>query len=302
MIPEASAVEIENDYDEIDRALLFLKENFRQQPRLSEIAAHVGLSEYHFQRKFQQWAGVSPKRFLQFLTVEYAKHVLEESRSILDATYQSGLSGPSRLHDLFITIEGQTPGEFKEAGEGLVIRHGIHMTPFGYAHVGITERGICGLVFLDGPDITTARLCLEDSWPRARLIEDPVISKHFLERIFGPAERQATEPLQLFVRGPHFHLKVWRALLKIPPGYVLSYSDVGEMIGDRQAARAVGNAVASNPIAYLIPCHRVIHKMGILGTYRWRATRQLAMIGWEAAKRDISAQIPNSSLPVTVGT
>ncbi len=274
------------EYDKIDRALEFIKENFRRQPRLSEIASYVGLSEYHFQRTFRQWAGVSPKRFQQFLTIEYAKNVLDESRSILDASYEAGLSGPSRLHDLFVTVEGQTPGEFKESGEGLVIRHGIHLTPFGPTHIGITERGICGLVFLDHSDMTAARSCLEDSWPRARLIEDQAMAKHYLERIFGRTREPRPEPLQLFVKGPDFHLKVWRALLKIPPGCMLSYGDVGELIGDRQAARAVGNAVAANPVSYLIPCHRVIHKMGILGSYRWRATtRQLALIGWEAAKR-----------------
>ena len=273
------------DYDQIDGALQFLKDNFRHQPRLSEIADHVGLSEYHFQRKFQQWAGVSPKRFLQFLTVEYAKQILEESRSILDATYQAGLSAPSRLHDLFVTIEGQTPGEFRDSGEGMIIRHGIHSTPFGRAHIGVTERGICGFAFLDNLDATAARLCLEDSWPRARLIEDTVFTKPYMDRVFGVTQPDGQELLPLVVKGSNFHLKVWRALLKIPSGYVLSYGDVGELIGERNAARAVGNALASNPIAYLIPCHRVIREMGILGSYRWRDTRKMALFGWEAANR-----------------
>jgi AraC family transcriptional regulator of adaptative response/methylated-DNA-[protein]-cysteine methyltransferase len=294
--PEVSAVE--GDYVQIDRAMLFIKENFRHQPRLSEIAAHVGLSEYHFQRKFQQWAGVSPKRFLQFLTVEYAKNVLEESRSVLDAAYHAGLSGPSRLHDLFVTIEGQTPGEFKDSGEGMVIRHGIHMTPFGRAHIGVTERGICGFAFLDDLDATAARLCLEDSWPRATLIEDSAFTKPYMERIFGSSSREGQEPLPLLVKGTQFHLKAWRALLRIPPGYVLSYGDVGEMIGERNAARAVGNALALNPIAYLIPCHRVIREMGILGSYRWRATRKMAMFGWEAANREAARQPAAALIPV----
>ena len=271
------------DYRLVEQAISYLEAHFREQPSLEEVARAVNLSEYHCQRLFKRWAGISPKRFLQFLTVEYAKGLLEQSRSLLDVTYEAGLSGPGRLHDLFITVEAVTPGQFKRGGRGLTIRYGVHETRFGDCLLAVTDKGICGLYFLtDGSQAALAEL--ESKWPEAQLCEDAAATQPFLERIFPSEGASQPRPLNLHLRGSNFQIQVWQALLRIPPGHVLSYEDVARWVGKPSASRAVGQAVGSNPISYLIPCHRVIRKSGLIGNYGGGRVRKMAMLGWEAAR------------------
>ncbi|CAN5400730.1 methylated-DNA--[protein]-cysteine S-methyltransferase [soil metagenome] len=278
------------DYQRIAEAIRYLETNFREQPDLDGLAAHLGLSPFHLQRLFTRWAGISPKRFIQFLTAEHAKQLLEDSHSVLDATYETGLSSPSRLHDLLIAIEAVTPGEFKNKGAGLQIFYGRHTTPFGECLLAATERGICLLTFLDGEDAWEKALAeLQERWQAASIIECPERTQPIVGQIF-PAELNVgpsveRRPINLLLRGTNFQIKVWEALLKIPTGAVASYDDVAELIGQPGAARAVGGAVGANNIAYLIPCHRVIRKSGMIQEYRWGPTRKKAMLGWEAAQK-----------------
>ena len=277
------------DYTRIEQAILFLEQNFQEQPDLKEIADNVGLSEYHFQRLFTRWAGISPKRFLQFLAVNHAKHLLVESKSVLEATYETGLSSPSRLHDLFVTYEAVTPGEFKRKGETLKIVYSFQPTPFGEALLAVTERGICGLSFIQG-DRQVALDDLRRQWSQAEFCEDSVQIKPLAERIFGNDSASVeTAPLHLYLKGTNFQIKVWQALLKVPSGTVVSYDTIAHMIGQPKAGRAIGQATGSNPIGFLIPCHRVIRKVGGLGGYRWGTVRKKAILGWEAAQRSAQA-------------
>lgn len=274
------------DYLRVEKAIQYIDENFRAQPELGEVAARVGLSEFHFQRLFRRWAGVSPKRFLQFLTAEHARRLLEESSTVLDAAYEAGLSGPGRLHDLMVSLHALTPGEIRRGGSGVAIRHGLHDSPFGKALLAVTERGICALTFLEGkagPDQALAEL--RARWPGAQLLEDAARTRPFADRIFsGPPSGEPSEPLPLLVQGTNFQVKVWEALLRVKPGEVTTYERVAGNIGAPKAVRAVGTAVARNPIAFLIPCHRVIRKSGAFGEYRWGASRKRAILGWEAAQ------------------
>jgi AraC family transcriptional regulator of adaptative response/methylated-DNA-[protein]-cysteine methyltransferase len=271
------------DFQRIERSITFLQSNYTRQPELHEVARNVHLSEYHFQRLFTRWAGISPKRFLQYLTLEHAKRALKESRSLLDATMDAGLSSPGRLHDLFVTVEAMTPGEFKRDGEGLTIHYGLHPTPFGECLLGATARGVCALFFVQGNDRREVRAELRARWPNARLVEDADQTRKYVDRIFGSASSTRRVPLPLILSGTNFQIKVWEALLRIPPGHVLSYEDVAQRIGQPTASRAVGNAVAKNPISYIIPCHRVIQSVGVTGNYRWGPARKKAMLGWEFA-------------------
>ena len=274
------------DYGRIEQAILFLEENFRDQPSLKEVADSVGLSEYHFQRLFTRWAGISPKRFMQFLAVKYAKQLLDESQSVLDVTYETGLSSPGRLHDLFVSYEALTPGEFKRKGAGLTIRYGFHPTPFGECLLAVTERGICGLTFLQGESREAAVRDLQESWPEASLIEDSSTTEPLIARIFSPnGDSDVSEPLKLYLSGTNFQIKVWQALLNIAPGTVVSYDTVAALIGEPKASRAIGQATGKNAISYVIPCHRVIRKVGEFGSYRWGTARKKAILGWEAARR-----------------
>ncbi len=272
-----------SDYSRIEKTILDLDRNFRRQPRLDEMARAAGLSAYHFQRLFTRWAGISPKRFLQFLTAEYAGRLLRESASVLDAAYGAGLSGPGRLHDLFVNVCAATPGEMKSGGDGLTIRYGTHPSPFGECVVAVTARGICGLSF---PSSGTGEAVddLRGRWARATLREDQRATRAVADRIFDPVRGRKLSPLTVFVRGTNFQIKVWEALVRIPPGRVLSYGDVAAAIGAPAATRAVGSAVARNPVAFLIPCHRVIRKTGAIGDYRWGAARKKAILAWEAAR------------------
>lgn len=277
-----------NDLDQaVGRAILYIAENVEQQPSLLEVARHAGLSQHHFQRLFQRRVGVSPKRFLQFLTVEHAKQLLERSESVLETTYAVGLSGPGRLHDHFISLEAVTPGEYKSRGEGIEIRYGRCDSPFGQAFLATTSRGICRLAF-PGEEVDAIDGEVEDldrQWANASLRADPELAARLGRRIFTRPSNKTdrTQPLALLVRGTNFQVKVWRALLEIPPGMLQSYEQVGRAVGCERGARAVGQAVGSNPVSYLIPCHRVVRKAGALGGYGWGLARKRAMIAWESA-------------------
>ncbi len=271
--------QLSDDYQRIEQAIQYLEKNYQYQPELREIAESIGLSEYHFQRLFTRWVGISPKRFLQFLTKEGAKDLLRRS-SVLNATYSVGLSSPGRLHDLFVTTEAVTPGEYKARGAGLTIRYGFHPTPFGECLLGVTERGICHLGFVQGSP-ETALANLKSDWKDAGLLEDAAGTGPLIAPIFSLGLSPA--PVALFLSGSNFQLKVWEALLRVPQGSVTTYEQIAAQIGQPKAARAVGTAVGHNPVAVLIPCHRVIRKMGEFGNYRYGPARKKAILGWEAA-------------------
>jgi AraC family transcriptional regulator of adaptative response/methylated-DNA-[protein]-cysteine methyltransferase len=272
------------DYERIEKAIQFLSENFHSQPSLKEIAAKIHVSEYHFQRLFSRWVGISPKRFLQFLTKEYAKTLLEKSINLLDVTYESGLTSPGRLHDLFVTCEAVTPGEYKAKGEGLEIAYGYHATPFGECLLAKTDRGICGLSFVQNDDRQPVFASLAHRWQNASLIENPDVTRPLIKRIFNPSEQKDSTTLHLILSGTNFQIKVWEALIKIPMGAVVSYEDVAAHIGMPKASRAVGNAVGNNPVSFVIPCHRVIRKTAEYGNYGGGVARKLMILGWEAVQ------------------
>jgi AraC family transcriptional regulator of adaptative response/methylated-DNA-[protein]-cysteine methyltransferase len=276
-------IQISEDYERIEQAILFVERNYQSQPGLKEIAGSIGLSEYHFQRLFTRWVGISPKRFLQFITKEHAKEMLEESTSILDASFQAGLSGPGRLHDLFIVAEAVTPGEYKNRGEGLTISYGFHPTPFGECLIATTNRGICCLAFIEGGDYEKALLEVTIRWEKAEIKEDLSGTRPLAHQIFSFSQKALIEPLHLHLTGTNFQLKVWEALLRIPPGHVVAYENLATMIGEPSAARAVGTAIGRNPLPVIIPCHRVIHKLGDFGNYRYGSARKKALLGWEMA-------------------
>jgi AraC family transcriptional regulator of adaptative response/methylated-DNA-[protein]-cysteine methyltransferase len=272
------------DYQRIEKAIQFLAENFHLQPSLKEIAGNIHMSEFHFQRLFTRWVGISPKRFLQFLTKEYAKTLLEKSINLLDVTYESGLTSPGRLHDLFVTCEAVTPGEYKTKGAGLEIAYGYHATPFGECMLAITDRGICGLSFVQNDGRQPVFADLKNRWTHAKLVEDPHVTQPFVKRIFDPPKEKNSAPLYLILNGTNFQIKVWEALIRIPMGAVVSYESVAAHIGMPKASRAVGNAVGSNPVSFIIPCHRVIRKTAEFGNYGGGVARKMAMLGWEAVQ------------------
>ena len=273
------------DYSRIERAILFLEENYHRQPELREVAQSVHLSEFHFQRLFRRWAGISPKRFIQFLTLEHAKKLLEGSHSVLDATYDAGLSSPGRLHDLFVNIEAMTPGEFKAQGAGL--SHQLWFSPesiWGVPACGDGARGICGLGFVGAGGRARILRDFKSRWPEARWEEHARLTHPYISRIFSGEKRNGNRPITLLLHGTNFQIKVWEALLRIPMGTVVPYEDLALSVCSARAARAVGGAVGKNPIAFLIPCHRVIRKAGGIGGYHWGAARKKAMLAWEAAR------------------
>ena len=272
--------QLSEDYARIAQAIQYIDDNSLSQPDLNELAALVGLSEYHFQRLFSRWAGISPKRFLQFLTRENAKTLLSHSGSLLEATYASGLSSPGRLHDLFVQTEAVTPGEYKSLGAGVDIFYGFHPTPFGECLLALTRRGICFLAFVD-TSREAALAELQSTWRNACLTEAPARSAPVVDRIFSAANLPA---LPLHLHGTNFQVKVWEALLRLEPGQVTTYQALAEQVGSAGATRAVGNAVACNPVAYLIPCHRVLQKTGHFGNYRYGTIRKKAILGWEMAR------------------
>jgi AraC family transcriptional regulator of adaptative response/methylated-DNA-[protein]-cysteine methyltransferase len=276
-------METELDYVRVAKAIRYLEENFRRQPELAEVAAAVAISEYHFQRLFRRWAGVSPKRFLQFLTADYARALLRQSATVLDAAFEAGLSGPGRLHDLLVSVDAVTPGETRRRGAGMTLRYGVHPTPFGPCLIAASDRGICSLSFVEPAERERAVEDLARRWEHARLAEGPAATAPLVERIFGGG---GEEPLTLHLRGTNFQIRVWEALLRIPEGTVATYGRVADGVGEPAAVRAVGTAVGRNPVAFLIPCHRVIRNTGAFGGYAWGLTRKRAMLGWEAARRD----------------
>jgi AraC family transcriptional regulator of adaptative response/methylated-DNA-[protein]-cysteine methyltransferase len=275
-----------SDYQRIARAIDYIVANADAQPGLAEIAAQADLSPYHFQRMFARWVGLSPKRFLQVITVERAKRLLAENAlPLLDASETLGLSSTSRLHEHFVRLEAVTPGEFKTAGEGLTIRHGVAESPFGRTFVATTLRGICALAFIDDEPVSKSLESVASAWPRAGLVQDDREASRLVANVFN-RERPEPGPLSLLVRGTNFQIAVWRALLAIPEGRLVSYGDIARAIGKPAAVRAVGTAVGANPCAFVIPCHRVIRGNGEIGGYRWGLTRKRAINAWEAAASD----------------
>ena len=270
------------DYRRIESAIRYLEQNFKLQPTLEELARNIHVSEFHLQRIFRRWAGISPKRFLQVLTVNHCKQLLAQSKSVLDSALDSGLSGPGRMHDLFVTLEAVSPGEFKKKGEGLSLTYGFHATPFGICLIASTPRGICELTFpSDVPE--QALTALQEKWPNARLNEDNAGSGGLIDRIFY-GRGESSRPLRIHTRATNFEAKVWTAMLRIPAGAAISYEELARFTGCEKASRAVGSAVARNSVGFLIPCHRVIRKTGVIGDYRWGSTRKKAILAWEALR------------------
>jgi len=270
-------------YERIAQAITFMRQNYLNQPDLATVAQHIHLSEYHFQRLFTRWAGISPKRFLQCLTVEYAKSKIAETANLLDLTIEVGLSSPGRLHDLFVKLEAMSPGEFKTGGIGLEIWYGIHPTPFGECLIATTPRGICNLHFLDATSKDAAEHALRLEWANADIRQDQSATQEICDRIFKPDTSNNT-PLILYVKGTNFQIQVWRALLSVPFGGITTYQGLATAIGRPTSARAVGNALGSNPVGYLIPCHRVIRESGEFGGFRWGLDRKTVLLGWEASR------------------
>ena len=270
------------DYKRIEKAILFLEKNIHRQPGLKELSRIMNLSEYHFQRLFRRWAGISPKRFLQVLTIERAKRAMKNSGSLLDVSYETGLSGAGRLHDLFVSVDAMTPDEFRKQGKQLRIRYGFHPSPFGECLVAVTGRGICHLAFVPQSGRAEVASELRRQWKNAEIIEDASVAGPYVHTIFSASA--STTALPLFVKGTNFQVKVWQALLKIPAGKIVSYEGIARRIKRPKAVRAVANAVAHNPIAFLIPCHRIIRKTGAVGGYRWGSARKKAMLIWEAGR------------------
>ena len=275
-----------NDYERIANVIRFLDRHHTEQPDLNELAAAAGLSPFHFHRLFSIWAGVTPKDFLQCLTLEHVKQLLLEGNNVFDAALNAGLSGPGRLHDLCVTLEAASPGEMKNGGAGMKIDYGFAETPFGEALIAETKRGICHLSFVDGKGRNGARDLLTPQWPNAKLHRTDQRAEELSGKIFAqPRENQPRRPLRAFVRGTPFQLRVWRALLSVPTGSLTTYGRLSATIGQPRAARAVGSAVGANPISFVIPCHRVIRETGALGNYGGGRIRKRAIIGWEIAPR-----------------
>jgi AraC family transcriptional regulator of adaptative response/methylated-DNA-[protein]-cysteine methyltransferase len=272
------------NYERIEKAIVYLKENFREQPDLEDVAGHVYLSSFHFQRLFKEWAGVSPKKFLQFLSVEYAKGLLKQNLPLADVSFETGLSGTGRLHDLFIGIEGMTPGEFKNGGEALQIHVSFAETPFADIIIASTGKGICHLAFVN--DHREGFAVLASVFPKAVIVQKTDIMQQDALRFFS-GDWKDLRKIKLHLKGTPFQLKVWQTLLHIPMGNISTYAGIAHHIDHPKASRAVGTAIGSNPVAFLIPCHRVIKSTGITGDYHWGSARKTAILGWEAARTSI---------------
>jgi AraC family transcriptional regulator of adaptative response/methylated-DNA-[protein]-cysteine methyltransferase len=270
------------DYERVRRIIAFISERWREQPSLEAIAEHVGLSTTHVHHLFRRWAGLTPKAFLQAITLDHAKALLADSASILDATYEVGLSGPGRLHDLFVTHEAMTPGDYKAGGAGLSMTYGFHPSPFGEAILIATERGLAGLGFVDDGNRDAALADMKRRWPRAEYREDPQATAPLARRIFEPGHWRDGQPLRVVLIGTDFEVRVWQTLLRIPRGCATTYSSIAEKLGNPKASRAVGAAVGRNPISFVVPCHRVLGRSGALTGYHWGLTRKQAILGWEA--------------------
>ncbi|SFR47283.1 DNA-O6-methylguanine--protein-cysteine S-methyltransferase /Transcriptional regulator Ada /transcriptional regulator, AraC family [Marinobacter daqiaonensis] len=275
-----------SDYRRIEKAMVFMAGSASRQPTLDEISAHVHLSPFHFQRVFCRWSGTTPKRFLQAITLERGKRLLREDKALLEVSHDVGLSGSSRLHDHFVQLEAVTPGEFRNGGEGLCIEYGFHQTPLGQMFVAITPRGICRMGFIDHTNAGAALKELRRAWPKSTLISSEMATRHVIDVLFRDRPGRPTGPLSLHVTGTNFQVAVWRALLRIPPGRLASYSLIAAALGRPGSSRAVGNAVGANPVALLIPCHRVIQQSGALGGYRWGTAKKQMVQTWEQLRSE----------------
>jgi AraC family transcriptional regulator of adaptative response/methylated-DNA-[protein]-cysteine methyltransferase len=271
------------DFARITRAIQYIEREFRRQPKLAEIARHVGLSEFHFNRLFRRWSGLTPKQYLAEITSAAAAPALREEPSVLDAAHSVGLSGGGRLHDLTVTLDAMTPGEIRAAGAGVSIRLGVSNTPFGSAFIAETARGICKLAFIDAVGERAEIAQLREAWPRAELKRDDKRAAELVGIIWGRGKAD----LPLAVTGTNFQIQVWRALLELGPGITVTYSSLARQLGKPDGARAVGNAVGANPIAWIIPCHRVLRAGGALGGYRWGVARKEMIHRWEASRRGV---------------
>ena len=271
-----------HDYELVKHTLAFISENWRDQPSLDTLADQAGLSATHLQRLFTRWAGLSPKAFLQAVTLDHARELLRDSASILDASYELGLSGPGRLHDLFVTHEGMSPGIYKARGRGLEITYGFHDCPFGRALILVTNEGLAGLAFADEGKEKSALADMTSRWPEATYTENPAATAAYAKRIFESERWKQDQPLRIVFIGSDFEIRVWETLLRIPFGKASTYSDIAAHLGKPSAARAVGSAVGKNPISFVVPCHRVLGKSGGLCGYHWGLTRKRAILGWEA--------------------
>ena len=273
-----------DDYGRVRDVLAYLTENWRDQPSLEVLAARAKMSPEMLQRLFTRWAGLSPKAFLQAITLDNARSMLKERASILDTALDVGLSGPGRLHDLFVTHEGMPPGAYKEKGAGLTISYGFHPSPFGMALVMVTPFGLCGLGFADPGEERKALADMTSRWPNAQYTEDSALTAPYAARIFAPEKWRDGQPLRVTMIGTDFEIRVWETLLKIPTGKATTYGDIACAVGSPKAARAVGAAVGRNPISFVVPCHRVLGKSGDLTGYHWGLTRKRAILGWEAGQ------------------
>ncbi|WP_430513845.1 methylated-DNA--[protein]-cysteine S-methyltransferase [Pannonibacter phragmitetus] len=270
------------DYAIVRQTLERISDTWRDQPALEDLAREAGLQPIQLQRVFSRWAGLTPKQFLQAITLDHARDLLRDAASILETSYEVGLSGPGRLHDLFVTHEAMTPGDYRNRGAGLTIRYGFHPCPFGQVLIMATDRGLAGLAFADEGDEASAFADMSGRWPAAAFVEDDVATAPYAARVFDPSSWSEETPLKVIFIGSDFEIRVWRTLLKIPMGKATTYSDIARSLGKPSAARAVGSAVGRNPISFVVPCHRVLGRTGGLCGYHWGLTRKRAILGWEA--------------------
>lgn len=272
------------DYEIVRSVIEKISLDYRDQPSLEQLAAEVGETPTGLQKLFTRWAGLSPKAFLQAVTLDHARRLLDDGMPLLETSYEVGMSGPSRLHDLFVTHEAMSPGDYKTRGEGLVIRYGYHISPFGIALVMVTDRGLAGLSFSDSGGERAAFADMSSRWPNARYVEDLSATAPYAARIFDPARWRADQPLKVVLIGTDFQVRVWEALLRIPMGTARTYSSIARDIGQPTASRAVGAAIGANPVSFVVPCHRALGKSGALTGYHWGLTRKRAILGWEAGQ------------------
>ncbi len=275
-----------SDYNRIEKAMAYMSEHASRQPTLEDVAAHVHLSPFHFQRVFCRWAGTTPKRFLQALTLERGKRMLKEEHSLMDVSHAIGLSGGARLHDHFVTLEAVTPGEYKNQGEGVAVQYGVHDTPLGSMFAAVTRRGVCRMEFLDYTSADDALTQLRKDWPKSELTRNDKAASYVFDGLFSEQTDWRPGPLSLHVVGTNFQVAVWRALLRIPPGKLATYAQIARAAGYPKASRAVGNAIGANPVALLIPCHRVIRQSGAMGGYRWGIPKKHMVQMWEHLREE----------------
>lgn len=273
-----------SDYETVRRVIEKISLDYRDQPSLEDLAAEVGQTPTALQKLFTRWAGLSPKAFLQAVTLDHARRLLDEGMPLLETSFELGMSGPGRLHDLFVTHEAMSPGDYKTRGEGLTIRYGYHISPFGMALIMITDRGLAGLSFNDPGDERAAFADMSGRWPNANYVEDMAATAPYAARVFDPARWRSEQPLKVVLIGTDFQVRVWQALLRIPMGKACSYSSIAAGIGAPAASRAVGAAIGANPISFVVPCHRALGKSGALTGYHWGLTRKRAILGWEAGQ------------------